>query len=168
MHPPPAGRQSPLRLANSPKRTPNGGSIAAVTDTLPPRALRVLVYSDDLDTRAQVIAALGSRPSSALPELAFTEVATAPMLFSQLEAGVVDAVIADGEATPYGGMGVAKQMKDELDPCPPVLVLLGRADDRWLADWSRADAYAHLPVDPIALPEAFVEMLGNTELSQNG
>ena len=52
-----------------------------------------------------------------------------------------------------------EQMKDELDPSPPVLVLLGRADDRWLAEWSRADAVATLPVDPIALAEAFVEMV---------
>ncbi len=86
------------------------------------------------------------------------------MVFAQLDAGVIDAVIADGEATPAGGMGLAKQMKDELDPSPPVLVLLGRADDRWLADWSRADAVSVLPVDPIALPRAFVEMVGNAEL----
>ena len=123
-----------------------------MTDATVSRALRVLVYSDDADTRAQVIGALGNRPDPAIPELSFIEVATAPMVFAQLDAGVVDAVIADGEATPSGGMGVAKQMKDELDPCPPTLVLLGRADDRWLADWSRADATATLPVDPIALP----------------
>ncbi|ACY19736.1 hypothetical protein Gbro_0402 [Gordonia bronchialis DSM 43247] len=130
-----------------------------MTDATVSRALRVLVYSDDADTRAQVIGALGTRPDPAIPELSFIEVATAPMVFAQLDAGVVDAVIADGEATPSGGMGVAKQMKDELDPCPPTLVLLGRADDRWLADWSRADATATLPVDPIALPATFVAMV---------
>ncbi|GAC00307.1 hypothetical protein GONAM_15_00140 [Gordonia namibiensis NBRC 108229] len=130
-----------------------------MTHTQAARSLRVLVYSDDSDTRAQVIGALGTRPSQDIPELSFIEVATAPMVFAQLDAGVVDAVIADGEASPAGGMGIAKQMKDELDPSPPVLVLLGRADDRWLAEWSRADAVATLPVDPIALPEAFVEMV---------
>lgn len=130
-----------------------------MTDATVSRALRVLVYSDDADTRAQVIGALGTRPDPAIPELSFIEVATAPMVFAQLDAGVVDAVIADGEATPSGGMGVAKQMKDELDPCPPTLVLLGRADDRWLADWSRADATATLPIDPIALPATFVAMV---------
>lgn len=130
-----------------------------MTDATVSRALRVLVYSDDADTRAQVIGALGTRPDPAIPELSFIEVATAPMVFAQLDASVVDAVIADGEATPSGGMGVAKQMKDELDPCPPTLVLLGRADDRWLADWSRADATATLPVDPIALPATFVAMV---------
>ena len=130
-----------------------------MTDTTPTRPLRVLVYSDDADTRAQVINALGTHPDPALPELSFIEVATAPMVFSQLDAGVVDVVIADGEATPAGGMGIAKQMKDELDPCPPTMVLLGRADDRWLADWSRADASSTLPVDPIELPNAFVQMV---------
>ncbi|MBM7280135.1 hypothetical protein QEN35_07205 [Gordonia alkanivorans] len=130
-----------------------------MTHTQAARSLRVLVYSDDSETRAQVISALGTRPSQDIPELSFIEVATAPMVFAQLDAGVIDAVIADGEATPAGGMGIAKQMKDELDPSPPVLVLLGRADDRWLAEWSRADAVATLPVDPIALPEAFVEMI---------
>ena len=130
-----------------------------MTHTQAARSLRVLVYSDDSETRAQVISALGTRPSQDIPELSFIEVATAPMVFAQLDAGVIDAVIADGEATPAGGMGIAKQMKDELDPSPPVLVLLGRADDRWLAEWSRADAVATLPVDPIALAEAFVEMV---------
>ncbi|ETA07607.1 hypothetical protein BJF87_04925 [Gordonia sp. CNJ-863] len=130
-----------------------------MTHTQAARSLRVLVYSDDSETRAQVIGALGTRPSQDIPELSFIEVATAPMVFAQLDAGVVDAVIADGEASPAGGMGIAKQMKDELDPSPPVLVLLGRADDRWLAEWSRADAVATLPVDPIALAEAFVEMV---------
>ncbi|MBN0971170.1 MULTISPECIES: hypothetical protein [unclassified Gordonia (in: high G+C Gram-positive bacteria)] len=135
-----------------------------MTHPLAPRTLRVLVFSNDSNTRRQVVGALGTRPDPDLPELTFVEVATAPLVFAQLDAGVVDAVIADGEATPAGGMGLAKQMKDELDPCPPVLVLLGRADDRWLADWSRADAVAVLPVDPITLPRAFVDMIGNAEL----
>ncbi|MYR07420.1 hypothetical protein GTV32_14380 [Gordonia sp. SID5947] len=127
-------------------------------------ALRVLVYSDHSDTRAAVIRALGRSPDPALPELSFVEVATAPMVFAQLDAGVIDVAILDGEATPAGGMGLAKQMKDEIDPCPPTLVLLGRADDRWLADWSRADATATLPVDPITLSTTVVELLRNAEL----
>ena len=49
------------------------------------------------------------------------------MLFTQLDSGSVDAAILDGEASPVGGLGIAKQMKDEYDPAPPTLVLLGRA-----------------------------------------
>lgn len=129
------------------------------TQREPVSALRVLVYSDHSDTRAQVISALGRRPDANLPELSFVEVATAPMVFGQLDAGVIDVVILDGEAAPAGGMGVAKQMRDEIDPCPPIMVLLGRADDRWLADWSRADASATLPIDPITFSATFVDLL---------
>jgi len=121
--------------------------------------LRVLVYSSDSDTRAQVIGALGTRLDADGPELSYYEVATAPMLFTQLDSGSVDAAILDGEASPAGGLGIAKQMKDEYDPAPPTLVLLGRADDRWLADWSRTEATAVLPVDPLALSAAFAQML---------
>lgn len=128
-------------------------------------ALRVLVYSDQADTRAKVIGALGTRPDPDLPELSYLEVATGAMVFSQLDAGNVDVAILDGEATPQGGMGIAKQMSDEYDPQPPTMVLLGRADDRWLADWSRADATATLPVDPISLSTTFVDML-RTALSR--
>jgi len=130
-----------------------------VTDATAPRALRVLVYSNQPVTRSDVIGALGDRPYPDLPELSYLEVATGPMVFTQLDAGSVDVAILDGEANPQGGLGVAKQMRDEYDPCPPILVLVGRADDRRLADWSRADAVATLPVDPIALSAVFVDML---------
>ncbi|MGW5520727.1 hypothetical protein [Gordonia sp. NPDC003950] len=125
----------------------------------PPSVLRVLVYSDDADTRRQVINALGTRPDPDLPELSFLEVATGPMVLAQLDAGNVDVAILDGEATPEGGMGIAKQMSDEYDPRPPTLLLIGRTADRWLADWSRADATASLPVDPIELPATLTQLL---------
>ena len=68
-------------------------------------------------------------------------------------------VILDGEASPVGGMGIAKQLKDEITDCPPVLVLTGRADDAWLANWSRAEAAVPHPIDPIRLGEAVVGLL---------
>lgn len=134
-------------------------SVRADSAYPPPAVLRVLVYSDAADTRKAVIGALGTRPDPDLPELSFLEVATGAMVFTQLDAGNVDVAILDGEATPEGGLGIAKQMSDEYDPPPPTMVLIARAADRWLADWSRADATASLPVDPIALPAAFSDML---------
>lgn len=80
-----------------------------------PAALRVLVYSDDADTREQVTRALGRRPDPELPELDFVEVATAPMVIRRMDAGGIDLAILDGEAAPAGGMGIAKQLKDELE-----------------------------------------------------
>lgn len=121
--------------------------------------LRILVYSDNPRTREQVQLALGKRVHPELPELSYVEIATAPMVIRQLDAGGFDLVILDGEASPVGGMGIAKQLKDEIEHCPPVLVLTGRPDDAWLVRWSRAEAAVPHPIDPIRLGEAVVSVL---------
>ncbi|CAJ1507212.1 hypothetical protein [[Mycobacterium] burgundiense] len=121
--------------------------------------VRVLVYSDNPRTREQVMLALGKRVHPDLPELSYLEVATEPVVIQQMDAGGIDLAILDGEATPAGGMGIAKQLKDELDVCPPILVLTGRRDDAWLANWSRAEAAVTQPIDPIELGEAVVGLL---------
>jgi hypothetical protein len=38
-------------------------------------------------------------------------------------------------------------------------VLTGRADDAWLANWSRAEAAVPHPIDPIRLGEAVVGLM---------
>jgi DNA-binding response OmpR family regulator len=121
--------------------------------------IRVLVYSDDANVREQVKLALGKRIHPELPELTYVDVATGPMVIRQVESDNVDLAILDGEAAPTGGMGIAKQLKDEVDDCPPIVVLTGRRDDAWLAKWSRAEAAVRLPVDPIELAEAVVGLL---------
>jgi DNA-binding response OmpR family regulator len=121
--------------------------------------LRVLVYSDDSDVRQQVILGLGKRPHPDLPELEYVEVATEPVVWQQLDARAIDLAILDGEATPAGGMGIARQMKDEIYKAPPTLVLVGRPQDNWLATWSRADAAVSHPLDPIELGEAVIRLL---------
>jgi DNA-binding response OmpR family regulator len=127
--------------------------------TANPAKLRVLVYSDDSDVRQQVILGLGRRVHPDLPELEYLEVATEPVVWQLLDAGGIDLAILDGEATPAGGMGIARQMKDEIYQAPPALVLVGRPQDNWLATWSRADAAVSHPLDPIELGEAVVRLL---------
>lgn len=122
-------------------------------------ALKVLVYSDDVNTRQQVILALGRRPHPDLPELEYIEVATEPVVLQNVDAGGVDLLILDGEATPAGGMGIAKQLKDEIFRCPPILVLIARPQDAWLATWSRAEAAVAQPIDPIRLAEVVIGLL---------
>ncbi len=124
-----------------------------------PAPLKVLVYSDDIDTRQQVILALGRRPHPDLPELEYIEVATEPVVIQNMDAGHIDLVILDGEAVPAGGLGIAKQLKDEIYQCPPLLVLTGRPQDAWLATWSRADGAVPHPIDPIQLAETVVALL---------
>ena len=122
-------------------------------------ALRILVYSDNAKTREQVIRALGKRLHPDLPELTYIEVATGPMVVRQMDEGGIDLAILDGEATPTGGMGIAKQLKDELTTCPPIVVLTGRRDDAWLASWSRAEAAVPHPIDPIVLGRTVLGLL---------
>ena len=118
--------------------------------------LKVLVYSDDVNTRQQVILALGRRPHPDLPELEYIEVATEPVVIQNMDAGHVDLAILDGEAVPAGGLGIAKQLKDEIYQ---VVVLTGRPQDAWLATWSRAEAAVPHPIDPIQLADSVVALL---------
>jgi DNA-binding response OmpR family regulator len=121
--------------------------------------VKVLVYSDDVDTREQVILALGKRPHPDLPELEFVQVATEPVVIEQMDSRTISLAILDGEAAPAGGMGICRQLKDEIYNCPPILVLTGRVDDNWLATWSRADAAVPHPIDPLELADAVIRLL---------
>jgi DNA-binding response OmpR family regulator len=143
-----SGRKRP---ASSP-----GSTIWTVPDTSP---LRILVYSDNAQTRQDVMLALGKRVHPELPELSYVEVATGPVVIQRVDAGDIDLAILDGEATPEGGMGIAKQLKDEIEQGPPIVVLTGRRDDAWLASWSRAEASVSHPIDPIRLSRTVLELL---------
>lgn len=104
--------------------------------------------------------ALGTKPAPSLPELEFIEAATFDYAIALLDGGGLGLVIADGEAAPAGGMGLARQAKDEIFDCPPFVVLIARRADAWLATWSRAEAVAGLPVEPISLLNAVRRALG--------
>jgi len=120
---------------------------------------RVLLYSDDRTTREQVRLTLGKRLAADLPELDVFEVATQPVVLQAMDAGGIDLVILDGEAVPSGGMGLCHQLKNEIEDCPPVLLLVARVADAWLATWSEADAISPFPVDPVRLPAQAAELL---------
>jgi DNA-binding response OmpR family regulator len=120
--------------------------------------LAILVYASDRLTRENVRLALGRKVAADLPPVSVVEVATQPAVLVAMDAGGIDLAILDGEAVP-GGMGLCRQLKDEIVRCPPILVLTGRADDAWLATWSRADGVVPHPVDPLRLPAAVAQLL---------
>jgi len=122
-------------------------------------SMKVLVYSDDVNTRNEVRLALGRRPAPELPRVEIFECATEPAVIAAMDAGGIDVVVLDGEAVPAGGMGICRQLKDEIYRCPPVLVLIGRVQDAWLATWSRADAVTAHPLDPIAVADAVASLM---------
>lgn len=117
----------------------------------------VLLYASDRVTRENIRLSLGRKVARDLP-VQVLEVATQPAVISAMDAGGIDLAILDGEAVP-GGMGLCRQLKDEIFRCPPVLVLTGRRDDAWLATWSRADGVLGHPVDPVRLPEVVAGLL---------
>ncbi len=130
-----------------------------MTESAATAPLKVLVYSDDANTRDQVLLSLGARPHPDLPPVEYVEVATEPMVMAHLDTGTFDLAILDGEAVPAGGMGIARQVKDEVFDAPPVLVLTGRPDDAWLATWSRAEAAVPHPLDPMQLASVVIRLL---------
>ena len=122
-------------------------------------SLKVLVYSSNSLTRRSVTTALGRRPAPELPQLEYIECATEPAVIKHMDAGGIDLALLDGEAVPSGGMGIARQMRDEIHKCPPLMVLIGRPQDAWLATWSRADAVVSHPLDPLVLAESVAALL---------
>lgn len=124
-----------------------------------PDTLTVLVYSDDSAVRADVRRILGRSLGSDLPPIEVVECATQPAVVQAFDDGGVDLGILDGEATPSGGMGLCRQLKDEIAFCPPVMLLLARTDDAWLGAWSRADGAVGYPLDPLRLPQVAADLL---------
>src|SRR5581483_1852539 len=119
----------------------------------------VLVYSNSADLRARVRTAVGRRPAPDVGRIEWVECAHNDEVVAQMDEGGLDLVIFDGEAQPTGGMGLARQFKYEIDDCPPIVVLIARPQDAWLAAWSLADAVIHMPLDPIEAAEVVADQL---------
>jgi hypothetical protein len=60
---------------------------------------------------------------------------------------------------PAGGLGIARQLKDEVPDCPPICVVIARAADRWLAAYARVDATLVHPLDPVTTGETVAGLL---------
>jgi DNA-binding response OmpR family regulator len=124
-----------------------------------PDRVTVLVYSNSADVRAQVRTAVGRRPAPDTGRIDWIECGHTADVMRELDEGGVDVAILDGEAQPTGGMGLARQYKYELDDCPPIVVLIARPQDGWLASWSLADAVINTPIDPVESASVVAEQL---------
>ena len=132
----------------------------------PQKTLQIALYSDDASVRETVHKALGNRLAQDLPAHEIKEFATAPALRSYVDSGKrVDLYILDGEAVPEGGLGVAKQLKDEVFNCGVVVVLVGRKSDAWLAGWSRAEGVIAHPIDPFTVASTVADIFRKTRVN---
>lgn len=124
---------------------------------------QIVLYSDDSSVRESVVTALGRRCATDLPEHQIHEFATGPALRAFVDQGpAIDLFILDGESAPEGGLGIARQLKDEVFNCPPVLVITGRKEDAWLAAWSLAEASVIHPIDPFTVAHTAAQLLRTT------
>lgn len=71
-----------------------------------------------------------------------------------------DAVVADEIASRAGAFSLARDLRGAVEPyAGPIVILLERQHDAWLARWSGADAWFVRPVDPFALADALVRLI---------
>ena len=120
----------------------------------------VIIYSDDSSVRRAITLAISPTPASDLAAITIKEFATGPALRSYLDEGnAADLLILDGEAVPEGGMGIARQVKDEIFNCPPTLVIIWRPADAWLANWSKADGTVLHPIEPLETANQVAKLL---------
>jgi DNA-binding response OmpR family regulator len=120
----------------------------------------VLLYSDDEQVRHTMRLAIGTRPAADL-HVRFIEASTHDDVISKVDSGDFDLLVLDGEAAPSGGLGIARQLKDEIEDCPPTCVVIARAADRWLAAYARVDATLMHPLDPMTTGQTVAALLRN-------
>lgn len=126
--------------------------------------MKILVYSHRDSVRETIITAVGRRPAPDIGRVDYVESATVSDVLMAMDAGGIDLAILDGEAQPTGGMGLCRQLKNEIDDCPPIVIAVRRKDDRWLATWSLADAVMVFPLDPLAAAETVADVLRSHRL----
>jgi DNA-binding response OmpR family regulator len=122
------------------------------------RNYTVLLYSDDPQVRERMRLAIGTRPAKDLTAR-FVEASTYAETVRIVDDQDVDLVVLDGEAAPAGGIGIARQLKDELSDAPPTCVVIARAADRWLAAYARVDATLVHPLDPVLTGRTVADLL---------
>jgi DNA-binding response OmpR family regulator len=118
----------------------------------------VLLYSDRPQVRERMRLAVGTRPAPDLT-VQFVEAASYRECVSLVDTYQLDLLLLDGEAQPAGGLGIARQLRDEFDDCPPICVVIARAADRWLAAYCRADATLRHPLDPFTTGRVVAALL---------
>jgi DNA-binding response OmpR family regulator len=118
----------------------------------------VLLYSDDPAVRDRIRLAIGPRPAADL-SIEFVDASTWQECRRLLDDYEIDLMVLDGEAAPAGGLGIARQVKDEYADPPPTCVVIARAADRWLAAFAQVDGTLLYPLDPVTTGQTIAGML---------
>jgi len=117
----------------------------------------VLVASDAPSVRAEVTA-IASRP-----DIQIQEARSGPAVLAKVAEDLPDLVVVDLQMGNMGGMAVCLELRleesyDNLDHIP-VLMLLDRRPDVFLARRSNADGWLVKPLDPLRARKAMQALL---------
>lgn len=119
----------------------------------------VVLYSADKERRQAVIEGIGVRAGKGLPKINWIQTATAPGTITAVEETVPPIVVLDADAPKVGGMAVGRDIINELEQNPVIILLTARPQDQWLATWSGASYTVLAPYKPIDLQETMAAAL---------
>ncbi len=139
--------------AGSAERVGPGTTIKPVSNPV------LLVYSNRPEIRERIITAIGRRPAPDVGRVDYLECAAVHEVMTATQGRQADVLILDGEAQPSGGIGISRQIHQEAQVIPPVILVVRRADDRWLATWAGADEILVYPLDPVTAAETVAAVL---------
>ena len=118
----------------------------------------VLIASDSKNVRDEVRSVLGAR------DYTVREVTSGPLVVAAVIDQTPDLLVCDFQIGNMGGMAITRELRLEesggrLDHVP-VLLLVDRRPDVFLARRSEADGFLVKPLDPIRLRRAITTILG--------
>lgn len=119
----------------------------------------VLIYSADADKRRIVKEGTGVRPGKGSPRINWIEAATARGAIAAVKKHHPSIAVLDGETPKVGGMAVARQIRNQLDFQPLLVLMTARTQDDWLAEWAGARFILHAPYDALDLQRTMVDAL---------
>ncbi|OZM69856.1 hypothetical protein CFN78_28405 [Amycolatopsis antarctica] len=123
------------------------------------------MFSHRPEVRESIVNAIGRRPAADIGRVEYVEIGAVSDVLTEMDEAAVDVAILDGEAQPTGGIGLTRQLQNEITDCPPIVVAVRRRDDRWLATWSQADAVLGHPLDPLTAAETVADVLRSRRLA---
>ncbi|WP_027340887.1 response regulator [Hamadaea tsunoensis] len=123
-----------------------------------PNRHTVLLYSDDPAVRDSMRLAIGKHPAADIA-VEFVDASTYAECVRLVDDFEIDLLVLDGEAAPAGGIGIARQLHDEIADTPPTVIVIARAADRWLAAYAKVTATLVHPLDPVTTGRTVAELL---------
>jgi CheY-like chemotaxis protein len=92
-------------------------------------------------------------------EAEFLEAENGDVALAIAEREYPDLVVVEVGVTPYGAFGLTRDLKALPELACPVIIVLERLQDEWLARWAGADALVQQPIDPFALAQVARRLL---------